>query len=143
MKWWGVDRDEGRLAEARAADNPKNLTFVNADVCDSLPDGPWHAVVLSNVLEHIEDRVGFLQIILDHAKPQRILIRVPHFERDWRMPMREELGLNYFSDAEHFIEHRLDELQAELIAAGLKPTVTQTFWGEIWMYCEPVNGKQS
>jgi len=132
----GVDRDDGRLAEARAADNPDNLSFVKTDVCDSLPDGPWQAVVLSNVLEHIEDRVSFLKAILQNAKPERVLIRVPHFERDWKMPMRKELGLNYFSDAEHFIEHRLDELQTELAEAGLRPMVTHTLWGEIWMCCE-------
>ncbi len=136
----GVDRDEPRLQEARAADNPDNLTFVNADVCDSLPDGPWQAVVLSNVLEHIEDRIGFLKTILQRAQPRRVLIRVPHFERDWKMPMRKELGLNYFSDAEHFIEHRLDELQAELAEAGLRPTVVHALWGEIWAYCERAEG---
>ncbi len=136
----GVDRDEPRLQEARAADNPDNLTFVNTDVCDSLPDGPWQAVVLSNVLEHIEDRIGFLKTILQHAQPRRVLIRVPHFDRDWKMPMRKELGLNYFSDAEHFIEHRLDELQAELVEAGLRPTVVHTLWGEIWAYCERAEG---
>jgi SAM-dependent methyltransferase len=132
----GVDRDDGRLAEARASKNPNNLSFVKTDVCDSLPDGPWQAVLLSNVLEHIEDRVSFLKGILQNAKPERVLIRVPHFERDWKMPMRKELGLNYFSDAEHFIEHRLDELQTELAEAGLRPTVTHTLWGEIWMCCE-------
>ncbi|MBC8324026.1 MAG: methyltransferase domain-containing protein [Verrucomicrobia subdivision 3 bacterium] len=134
----GVDRDEGRLAEARAVDNPDNLSFVKTDVCDSLPDGPWQAVVLSNVLEHIEDRVNFLKAILENAQPKRVLIRVPHFERDWKMPMRKELGLKFFSDAEHFIEHRLDELNAELAAAGLRPTVTHTLWGEIWMCCERI-----
>ena len=134
----GVDRDDGRLAEARAADNPDNLSFVKTDVCDSLPKGPWQAVVLSNVLEHIDDRVSFLKAILENAQPDRVLIRVPHFERDWKMPMRKELGLNYFSDAEHFIEHRLDELNAELADAGLRATVTHTLWGEIWMCCERV-----
>ena len=132
----GVDRDDGRLAEARAADNPDNLSFVKTDVCDSLPDGPWQAVVLSNVLEHIDDRVSFLKAIFENVQPDRVLIRVPHFERDWKMPMRKELGLNYFSDAEHFIEHRLDELQTELAEAGLWPMVTHTLWGEIWMCCE-------
>ena len=132
----GVDRDAGRLAEAKAAKNPANLKFVQADVCDSLPEGPWQAVVLSNVLEHIENRVEFLQNVLRFAKPERVLIRVPHFERDWKMPMRKELGINYFSDAEHFIEHRLDQLEAELTESGLRSIVTLTFWGEIWTCCE-------
>lgn len=134
----GVDRDLLRLEKARAGNNPKNLRFVQADVCDSLPEGPWQAVVLSNVLEHIENRVEFLQEVLKSAKPERVLIRVPHFERDWKMPMRKELGINYFSDEEHFIEHRLDQLQAELSESGLRPIITQTFWGEIWTCCECV-----
>ena len=70
----GVDRDDGRLAEARAADNPDNLSFVKTDVCDSLPKGPWQAVVLSNVLEHIDDRVSFLKAILENSQHVHLLL---------------------------------------------------------------------
>jgi hypothetical protein len=62
---------------------------------------------------------------------------VPLFERDWKLPLRRELGIGYFSDAEHFIEHRLDELHGEVLAAGLKPVETIALWGEIWTECRP------
>lgn len=133
----GVELDRRRLAEARSGQVPANLSFVEADARHNLPAGPWNVVVLSNILEHIEDRVGFLCDIVRQAAPQKILIRVPLFERDWKLPLRRELGIGYFSDAEHFIEHRLDELHHELQAAGLKPVETLLLWGEIWTECRP------
>lgn len=133
----GVDVDKGRLAQARAGEVPVNLSFVEADARTSLPTGPWTVVILSNVLEHIENRVGFLLDILRHAQPQLVLIRVPLFERDWRLPLRRELGVGYFSDPTHFIEHRLDELRDEATRSGLTIVDTKTFWGEIWVKCVP------
>lgn len=131
----GVDMDRGRLALARSGENPSNLSFVEADARRDLPLGPWNAVVLSNIIEHIEDRVGFLRDIVRQTTPQKLLIRVPLFERDWKMPLRKELGIGYFSDAEHFIEHTLDEFRNELAAAGLQQVETITLWGEIWTEC--------
>jgi|GEM_PF-328337 len=135
----GVDLDRTRLAQARAEEVLVNLRFIEADVRRDLPAGPWNVVVLSNILEHIEDRVGFLHDILRLAKPEKVLIRVPLFERDWKLPLRKELGVNYFSDTEHFIEHRHDELRDELNAAGLLPTEVKMLWGEIWVDCRPNN----
>lgn len=131
----GVEIDQGRLTQARSGEVPANLSFIEADARSHLPAGPWDVIVLSNVLEHIEDRVGFLGDILRNARPAKVLIRVPLFERDWRLPLRRELGVSYFSDPEHFIEPRLDELRQETAMAGLKPVETITLWGEIWMEC--------
>lgn len=131
----GVDLDKGRLAQARSGEVPANLSFVEADVRRNLPEGPWNVVVLSNILEHIEDRTGFLRDIIRLAAPEKVLIRVPLFERDWKMPLRKELDIGYFSDPEHFIEHRLDEFHDEVAMAGLHPTEIFTLWGEIWAAC--------
>lgn len=133
----GVELDQGRLAQARSGEVPANLSFIEADARRNLPPGPWNAVVLSNILEHIEDRVGFLRDIVRQARPDKLLIRVPLFERDWKLPLRRELGMGYFSDPEHFIEHRLGELRDELLGAGLDPVETITLWGEIWTECRP------
>lgn len=133
----GVELDQGRLGQARSGEVPANLSFVEADARRNLPAGPWNVIVLSNILEHIEDRVGFLRDVVRQAAPDKILIRVPLFERDWKLPLRRELGIGYFSDAEHFIEHRLEELRDEVLAAGLKPVETITLWGEIWTECRP------
>jgi SAM-dependent methyltransferase len=133
----GIEMDRGRLAQARAGTPLDNLSFVEADARTNLPSGSWDVVVLSNILEHIDDRVGFLSDILRQANPVKVLTRVPMFERDWQIPLRKELGANYFSDAEHFIEHRVDELKDELEKVNLRPVEMILLWGEIWADCRP------
>ncbi len=135
----GVDNDNGRLGQARSAKNPDNLSFVEADATRSVPPGAWDAVVLSNVLEHIADREGFLKSLIRTTQAKRFLIRVPLFERDWKLPMRREVGANYYSDPDHKIEPMLSEFQAETQAAGLAIDELITPWGEIWASLHPKN----
>jgi 2-polyprenyl-3-methyl-5-hydroxy-6-metoxy-1,4-benzoquinol methylase len=134
----GVDYDKPRLDQARAhADTPANLSFVESDATKSVPAGPWDAVILSNVLEHIDNRPAFLRSLIESTGARKFLIRVPHFERDWKMPLRKELGANYFSDNDHKIEHTTAEFVAELDQAGLVLTELMTTWGEIWSVSMP------
>ena len=93
-------------------------------------------VILSNVLEHIENRIQFLKDIQKATKSNRFLIRVPNFSRDWQIPMRKELGIYYFSDNDHKIEHTSEELEQELKSAGFIIKEKITIWGEIWTECE-------
>jgi SAM-dependent methyltransferase len=134
----GVDYDEVRLQQARAGSNPPNLSFIEADATKSVPPGPWDVVVLSNVLEHITDRVGFLSALIANTQAQRFLIRVPHFERDWKMPMRRAVGANYYSDPDHKIEPSQAEFREETSRAGLIVDELITPWGEIWATLHPV-----
>lgn len=137
----GVDYDKGRLAQARASDNPPNLSFIEADATKSVPEGPWTIVVLSNVLEHIVDRPGFLSALIANTGASRFLIRVPLFERDWKMGMRKELGVNYYSDNDHKIEHTRAEFRSDVEKAGLQVEELQTLWGEIWSALSVVSNK--
>lgn len=132
----GIDIEPVNVAQARAADNPSNLTFVEGDATEAFPEGAWDVVVLSNVLEHIDDRVGFLASIRERLNPGSLLIRVPLFERSWHMPMRREVGANFLSDPDHRIEHTRDAFEAEVNAAGFTILELQTPWGEIWARCE-------
>ncbi len=131
----GIDIEAPLIRQALGADNPPNLTFVEGDATQSLPDGPWDTVVLSNILEHLEDRVGFLRSLIAAQQPDQILIRVPAFERHWHIPMRRELGIGFFSDRTHFIEHTADEFASEIAASGLEIVEMKTVWGEIWAAC--------
>ena len=131
----GIDMNPTRIAEAEATDNPDNLRFLVGDALTEMPPGDWHTVVLSNVLEHIDARVEFLRRLTISASPRQILIRVPLFERHWQVPMRRELGVSYFSDPTHYIEHSLEEFAAEIHVAGLEITERLTLWGEIWAVC--------
>lgn len=135
----GMDQDKFRLTQARALDNPPNLQFVEGDATKTVPAGSWDAVVLSNVLEHIEERVRFLLALQEATRASRYLIRVPLFERDWQMALRRELGVNFLSDDDHKIEHTLTEFRAEISEAGFTTVELQTMWGEIWADCRPVH----
>ncbi len=133
----GIDMDEPRLTQAKQAQNPDNLNFVLGDALTDLPPEHWDVVVLSNVLEHIDQRVAFLQSLRRNLAPGRLLLRVPLFERHWQIPMREELGVDYFSDKTHFIEHKMREFEDEIRQGGYRIMERQTMWGEIWAQCEP------
>ncbi|MEG3619394.1 class I SAM-dependent methyltransferase [Magnetovibrio sp. PR-2] len=134
----GIDSDEPRLTQAQTTDNPDGVNFVLGDALKDLPDGSWDVMVLSNVWEHIEDRVGFMRGLLAKVQPTKVLIRVPVFERNWHLPMRKELGIGYFSDDTHFIEHTLAEFKDETEQSGLHILSQDIRWGEIWAVCKPV-----
>lgn len=133
----GIDLDEGRLNQALASNDLPNLRFISGNVLTDLPEGKWDIVIMSNVLEHIVERVDFLVNLRRRINPSCVLIRVPIFERHWHIPMRQELGVNYFSDQTHFIEHTLSEFHDEIEKAGLEVNDSKIRWGEIWAVTSP------
>lgn len=134
----GIDNDKERLDNAILNNSLTNLQFTYGDALEIEGNDKWGVVVLSNVLEHISERVTFLNSIKKKLKPDLILIRVPLFERSWEMPMRKELGINYYSDTTHFIEHTMEQFENEITDSGLKINSVQYVWGEIWAKCTPV-----
>jgi len=89
-------------------------------------------VVLSNVLEHLDDRTKFLKLLKERISPSKYLIRVPIFERDWRVPLKKELGVDYRLDPTHRIEYTQEEFFNELHQTGLRTEAYEVRWGEIW-----------
>ena len=135
----GIDNDKIRLQQAMASDNPPNLSFIYGDAIGHDFNESWDVIVLSNVLEHIESRVEFLVAINSNTNVKKVLIRVPCYERDWQVPLRDEFGMNYFTDSDHKIEHKLQEFRSEIGQAQLEIIEVVTNWGEIWAVCIPVN----
>jgi SAM-dependent methyltransferase len=135
----GVDLNADHIEFARQKWSHTTLEFLAADATDGLPDGQYDTVVLSNVLEHIEERVAFLRDLCEHAKPMRLLIRVPLFERSWHVPMMKELGLDYFADDTHFIEYTQSGFVEEMHQAGLRVNHMEIRWGEIWAEAVPIS----
>ena len=133
----GVDRNRNYLAYAKKAFRHPNLEFVQNDVLEFLPSRPYDTVIMSNVLEHIEERVSFLKKVQQQIRPDRFLLRVPLFNRDWRIPLRKELGLPYFLDDSHYIEYTQESFALEMQAAGLRISHMEIRWGEIWAEVVP------
>jgi SAM-dependent methyltransferase len=128
----GLDSDPANVALARGRCQHERLSFVEGEAPHVLPPGPFTAIVLSNVLEHIERRVDFLREVQERLGPERWLIRVPMFNRDWRPSLRRELGLFPYSDPTHFTEYTRDSFETEMSDAGFQVSHLQVNWGEVW-----------
>lgn len=131
----GLDINSHNINYAKNTYRLINLVFVKGDIYKDIIDQNFDVVILSNVLEHLDNRVELLKTIISKAKPRKILIRVPQFERDWTVPMKKELGVPYFLDSTHKIEYTYDEFEKELFSAGLHISKVQINWGEIWAVC--------
>ena len=134
----GIDINKDNIEKARQLKKKnalKNIIF-KCDDFNNQSGLKADVVILSNVLEHIYDRRYFLQNIIKKTCAKKYLIRVPLFERDWQIPLRKELGISYFSDTDHKVEHKLEEFKSEIFNSNLKIKEISTIWGEIWASCE-------
>lgn len=130
----GIDEDPLSIELARKRFVHPRLEFRCGDARRELPPPPFDAVVLSNVLEHIEHRRAFLASLRVKLEPKRLLVRLPLFERAWTVPMRKELGVRWMSDDTHFDELSPEGWVKDLEEAGLTVGHREVRWGEIW--CE-------
>lgn len=128
----GIDFNADSIQIAHERYQNPNLTFRVGDALKALPDEKFSVVILSNVLEHLSNRVQFLRHVQLALHPARILIRVPVFERDWRVPLKKELGVEWRLDATHETEYTLETFTEEMHGANLQIDYLEVRWGEIW-----------
>ncbi|MCS6836550.1 MAG: class I SAM-dependent methyltransferase [Anaerolineae bacterium] len=129
----GIDISEKNISQAKERYAHPSVTYQIGDAPRDLPQQPFDVVVLSNVLEHIPpSRSDFLRQVHIASQAQRFLIRVPLYERDWRVPLMDELGLDYRLDPTHYTEYTLESFKDEMKQAGLRVVVLEVRWGEIW-----------
>jgi SAM-dependent methyltransferase len=137
----GIDMSADCVAAAKSRHRAPNLHFLCGEAHRSLPDGSFDVAILSNVMEHMDDRATFLRRLVQQTGAMRLLIRVPLFERHWVAPLRRELGLPYFSDPTHRIEYTRESLREELGRAELSIVEEEYRWGEPWVVAVP--GKEA
>jgi len=128
----GIDLAKENIEFANKHYQHSNLNFIHGNALKSLPDKSFDVIILSNVLEHIKNRIDFLRKIIKNTQAKRLLIRVPLFERDWRVPLKKELKVDYRLDSTHHHEYTQESFQKELKKAELKVMTMEIRWGEIW-----------
>jgi SAM-dependent methyltransferase len=133
----GQDWNAGNLSKARSAAGAASLTLVEGDITKDRVAGTFDVVVLSNVLEHLNDRAALLAQWRAWYQPSRFLIRVPAYDRDWRVPWKQELGIEWRLDPTHMTEYTAHALVEELHAAGLRLNSMIARWGEYWAVAVP------
>lgn len=127
----GIDINEKNIESAKKKYSAPNLEYIVGDITKDIPPSRnFDVVILSNVLEHIENRDEFLKRIKPLAP--KILIRVPLFDRDWITPYKKEMGLEWRADKTHYIEYTLDSFNDELGENGLALQKYVINFGEIW-----------
>lgn len=133
----GIDFNPENIARAKQQHRHESVEFIQADILADPPPGSYSSIVMSNVLEHIADRVGILKTLVRLYSPRRILLRVPMRNRHWEVPLKEELGLFAYSDPTHCTEYTLESFAEEMEGAGLAILSTRVVWGEIWAEVTP------
>jgi len=126
----GIDLDKKNIKIAKEKHQAPNIEYLVGDATKNLPNQKFDVIILSNVLEHIENRVELLQKIRNLAP--KILIRVPMINRDWITTYKKELGIEWRLDKTHYIEYTLESFKEELKEAGLNLEKYSIQFGEIW-----------
>ena len=111
----------------------KYLRFIENDFLNINTKKKFNVVILSNVLEHVNQRISFLNNIIKKIKPKFFIIRVPAFDRDWRVPLKKELGIEWRLDSTHYIEYTKETLLDELLRSNIDIIDCKSAWGEIWL----------
>ena len=125
-----IDMDKSAIEKAKSKNNLANLEYIHADVTSYHFRDNFDVAVLSNVLEHIEDRIIFLRKVASVCK--KILVRVPMVDRDWITLYKKNMGLEYRLDKTHFIEYTYDSFKKEVEAAGLSIYSYYVKFGELY-----------
>ncbi len=127
---YGLDILPANIEQAQQQFSAENIHFVCGNALIDIPEAEFDVIVLSNVLEDLEQRVEFLQSLQQRCNPKKFLVRVPLFERDWRARLKQELGVDDRLDPIHEIEFPQEKFTEEITQAGLRIRSIQFNWGE-------------
>ncbi len=121
--------------------NIKNIKLFNSDATkfNYKSIEKISVVTLSNVLEHIEDRVSFIKSIIENVRwktKPTLLIRVPMIDREWTVLYKKKLGIEYRLDSTHFIEYTESSFRSEIKKNNLLIKSLNIRFGEIYAICE-------
>lgn len=138
---YGIEMEKKHVLEAKKNRNKENIEYIWADATnyDYSKIRLVSVVTLSNVLEHIECRVTFLQKLIKQIPwkdKKRFLIRVPMVDREWISVYKKGLGLEYRLDRTHFTEYTFKEFKKELSDSFIEIKSFHIQFGEIYAVCE-------
>ncbi len=128
-----IDKDPEKIKEAKKLYSGRNIDFIVGDATTYSFNEYFDAVILSNVLEHIKERVRFLRNISQYCN--LFLIRVPMIDRDWITLYKKERGIPYLLDSSHYIEYSWESFSREVGDAGLSITNYRIRYGELYSVC--------
>lgn len=84
-----------------------NVFFHKLDITKELPEEKYEVVIMSHILEHLEEP----EKVLNNVKKitDKVIIRLPRYDNHWMYLVKKDLGMFYFKDADHKREYTLKE----------------------------------
>jgi 2-polyprenyl-3-methyl-5-hydroxy-6-metoxy-1,4-benzoquinol methylase len=130
----GIDINQNSIRMAQAHFQKDNIKYIVGDATKYQFQEHFDYIILSNVLEHVKNRIEFLLNIKNLAST--ILIRVPMINRSWIVLYEKELNIEYRLDNSHCVEYTYETFEKEMNQVGLKIISHSIQFGEIWAHVE-------
>ena len=138
-----IDLNLNKVIRASQVYAHERISYCVGNALQPFLDGSFDTIILSNILEHLPERSAFLRELVERFAPRHILVRVPLFERDWRVPLKKELGVEWRLDPTHQIEYTIESFANEMSEAGFTISHQEIRWGEIWAEIVPTSSQSS
>lgn len=126
----GIDISRKNIETSKKRYSRSNLNFILGNATRYDFTSKFDVIILSNVLEHIEDRVSFLKKAISISSS--LLIRVPLITRDWISVYKKNIGQEYRLSNDHYIEYTEENFQQEMEASGLRIEKYYVKFGELY-----------
>jgi SAM-dependent methyltransferase len=131
-----VDHDASALARARTTHPAKNLEFIHADAFDVLQreSGPMDVVILSHILEHLEEPEDMLVRLRAHAT--HCYIELPDLDASFLNHYRHLAGAGLqYTDDDHIWEFDREALRDVIESAGWRIVDSEYRYGVQMYWC--------
>jgi SAM-dependent methyltransferase len=142
---YGIEINKSLYSQAKLKIKKSNVEFIcfDATIYDYSSCIDLTVVTLSNVLEHIDDRVSFLNNIVKkipwgNKLNKKILIRVPMIDRDWITIYKKQIGVEYRLDRTHYTEYSYQQFKDELSKCNIEILSHHIQFGELYAVCKAI-----
>ncbi|MCY7346385.1 MAG: class I SAM-dependent methyltransferase [Pyrinomonadaceae bacterium] len=132
----GIDHNEESLKIASDKYKRSNLTFIHEDARTYLKTSDkFDVLILSHILEHLDDPKDFLQTFKDYF--EYVYIEVPDFDRDVANHYRKDLNMELiYSDNDHVSEFDRYELKDLINLCNLEILREEYIFGVQRYWCK-------
>ena len=132
----GIDFNEKAIQTASQRYNKPNLSFLHAEALDYLKKNTktFNVLILSHILEHLDDPKAFLLSFKDFF--ETIYIELPDFDRNYLNHYRKDFGNKLiYSDDDHITEFDRYELRDLLKECNLDVFEAEYIFGVQKLWC--------
>lgn len=136
----GIDKNQLSIIEAQRRYKKENLTYITGDAYDFLKQNkkPFDILILSHILEHLENRKDFIMKYKSFFK--MIYIEVPDFESADLNIFRKAIDADLqYSDDDHVVEYGRESLINLITDCGLSIMEREYIFGVQKYWCKTDN----